>query len=66
MQPVMAAAGWHGVEFLSAARRVDVLLFVLGIVGVALLFAFVWPRTDSEKGAGVSRTPQDDVRHPNP
>lgn len=66
MQRVMAATGWHGVGFLSAAHRVDVLIFVLGIIGVALLLAFLSPQADSEKGEGASQTPQDDFRNPNP
>jgi hypothetical protein len=62
----MAATGWHGVADLSAAHRVDVLIFVLGFIGIALLFAFLSPRTDGEKSMEFTRTSQDDVRHPNP
>lgn len=66
MQRVMAATGWHGVEDLSAAHRLDVLIFVLGIIGIALLLAYLSPRTDDEKSLGVRPAPHDDVDHPNP
>jgi hypothetical protein len=66
MHAVMAAAGWHGVEDLSGAQRIDVLLFVLAAIGAALLFASISRRTDSQKDVEVKRTPERDVRDPRP
>lgn len=66
MPAVMAATGWHGVEDLSGAQRIDVLLFVLVVIGAALLLASISRRTDRQKDAEVRRNPQHNVRHPRP
>jgi hypothetical protein len=66
MPAVMAATGWHGVEDLSGAQRIDVLLFVLAAIGAALLWASISRRTDNDKDVEVKRTPQHNVRDPRP
>lgn len=66
MPAVMAATGWHGVEDLSGAQRIDVLLFVLVVIGAALLLASISRRADSQRDAEVRRTPQHNVRRPRP
>lgn len=66
MQTVMAATGWHGVEDLTAAHRFDVLIFVLCIIGTALLCALISRRTNSETDFEDRRTPRHNARHPDP
>ena len=46
----LASMGWHGVKDLAKADRLEVIVFVLGIVGLAGLLAFVSQINDSEKG----------------
>jgi hypothetical protein len=62
----MAATGWHGVGNLSAAHRLDVLIFVLCIIGTILLLTLISRRTNSEEGFEDRQTPPHNARYPGP
>jgi hypothetical protein len=47
---LLASMGWHGVEDLAKDDRLEVIVFVLGTVGLAALLAFVSQITDRGKG----------------
>jgi hypothetical protein len=66
MHAVMAATGWHGVGGLSGAQRVDVLIFVLAFIGLAVLLASISRRANSQEDVEVGRTTQHNVRDPRP